>query len=504
MVKKNIYMLRVFLIMSYVLVISVITFLISSLFTYLNTGADRSKILHTAVKKEVQYLPKLTWVNNGNEGRRMDEQLLKSIENDYLDAWYVKNVAFKTNDKTGIEDYYTKNARKNIYSNLNENKKENITINTTTLKHNPDVLFFSEDGQLVVLEDKNVLEYKKIFKNDSLVFETTEQNTYKVILLLEDGFWRIRHLVKQRSEILEPKIIVKPVDFKMKGINYYPKDTPWDMYGDLFDIKTINKDFKIIKKADLNTIRIFIPYDDFGRATVKQNKLNKLKLILDAADKNKLKVVITLFDFYGNYDVLDWTLNQRHIETIVNTFKNHDALLAWDLKNEPNLDFESRGKETVISWLEQMLFFVKSIDKKHPITIGWSNIESATILHKELDFISFHYYENKANFEQAYQNLKLKIPNKELVLGEFGLSSYSGFWKPQLNAQEIQATYHKEMQKVLNKNNISFLSWTLYDFEEIPMEVVGKLPWKVNLQKEFGFIDSKGNKKPSFKYISKQ
>ena len=91
------------------------------------------------------------------------------------------------------------------------------------------------------------------------------------------------------------------------------------------------------------------------------NKLDKLKLVLDTALKQNIKVVITLFDFYGNYDVLDWTLNQRHAERIVETFKDHEAILAWDIKNEPNLDFESRGKENVIAWLDFMLILIKEI-----------------------------------------------------------------------------------------------------------------------------------------------
>ena len=281
MVKTNKHMLRIFLIMSYILVISVITFLISSLFTYLNTGADRSKILHLEVKKEVQYLPKLTWAENGNEGREMDDQVLNSIENDYLDAWYVKNVAFRNNDITGIEDFYTKSARVNLYDNIDKNKLDSLTIESTTFKHKPDILFFSEDGQLIVLEDKNVIEYKKFYKKEELAFETTEENSYKVILLLEDGFWRIRHMVKQSSKPVTPNMKNVPMNFTMKGINYYPKDTPWDMFGDDFKLRVIKKDFKIIRKAGLNSIRIFIPYEDFGSATVLPQKLEKLRKVLD-------------------------------------------------------------------------------------------------------------------------------------------------------------------------------------------------------------------------------
>ncbi|MCD8444448.1 glycosyl hydrolase family 5, partial [Tenacibaculum finnmarkense genomovar ulcerans] len=253
--KTNKNIIRGILISSYVLIMSIVIFLISSLYTHFNTGADRRKMLHVEVKKVDQYLPKMIWKEDGNEGREIDEQTLNNIENDYIDAWYVKHVANKTNLKSGINDYYTKNARKNLFNFIAHNKKEKITIESTTLQHNPNLLFFSEDGQSIVLEDKNVVEYKKILKDKKLVLETTEVSDYKMVLLLEDGFWRIRHLVKENSSIFDKTIKTTPIDsLNIKGINYYPQDTPWDMFGDNFDMEIIENDFKIIKKANLNTI----------------------------------------------------------------------------------------------------------------------------------------------------------------------------------------------------------------------------------------------------------
>lgn len=504
MVKNNTYFIRTIAIILYVIVISILLFLVSGLYTYLNTGADRSKMLHIEVKKVDQYLPKIAWKNDGNEGRFMDNQTLKNIENDYLDAWYVNLVSNKTNTTSGIEDYYTENAREKIYDFINNNKKQNISIESTTIKHNPDVLFFSEDGQLVVLEDKNVLEYSSVYENNNFIYDLTSTADYKMILLLEDGFWRIRHKIKESEYDFRKDFNLKNIDsFDIKGINYYPQKTPWDTFGLNFDEKIIDADFKIIEKAGLNTIRIFVPYEDFGKAKVDVSKLEKLEILLNIATKNNLKVVITLFDFYGNYNVLDWTLNHRHVETIVETFKNHKAILAWDVKNEPDLDFKTRGENRVKAWLEHMILIIKKIDKEHPVTIGWSNIQSATILKDQVDFVSFHYYEDINKFKENFENLKTQIPNKKLVLGEFGLSSYSGFWKPFSSSEKKQANYHKKMQDLLTENNVSFISWTLYDFDKIPKEVIGNLPWRYQPQKKYGFINSKGEKKLSFQYISK-
>ncbi|WP_298767163.1 glycoside hydrolase family 2 TIM barrel-domain containing protein [uncultured Polaribacter sp.] len=503
MVKTNKILLRIILMATYVFICAILVFLISGILSYLNTGADRSSLLHTQIKKEQVYTPELKWKKDGNQGRPISDQVLAAVESNYLDAWYIKQLAYRENTKTGIADFYTKNARKNLFSIIDENAKNETYIEATTLSHEPDVLFYSEDGQLVVLEDKAVVEHKKIFQHKTQVLAITEQSDYKHILLLEDGFWRIRHSVRENVKPYKKKNRKNaPNSLPIKGINYYPQKTPWNMFGNTFDQTIIAKDFEIIKKAGLNSIRIFVPYEDFGKAVLKEDKLNKLKTVLDIALEKQLKVVVTLFDFYGNYDVLDWTLTYKHARGIVTKFKDHKAILAWDLKNEPNLDFESRGKENVISWLTFLLTVVKTIDETHPVTIGWSNIESATILSDQLDYISFHYYEALENFENELLTLKKQLPNQPLILQEFGLSSYGGFWRPFASSEQAQANYHKTMQKVLAKHKVNFMSWTLYDFEEVPSNVVGKLPWRTNPQKNFGFINSNGKKKAAFEFIA--
>ncbi|NRD19210.1 cellulase family glycosylhydrolase [Winogradskyella eckloniae] len=505
MVSLNKNILRTILIASYIMIVALIISGVSALFSYLNTGADRSTMLHTEIKKVDQYAPKMNWEPLQNEGRPMDDQTLNAIQHDYLDAWYVKQIAYKSNKTAGIKDYYTDSARENLFAFIDLNKAQDISIEATTLSHNPTLEYFSQDGQLAVITDRNVIEYKRVFKAKDLILETKETATYQMVFLLEDGFWRIRHLVKDSAGIYnnEPQQI--NVDsLNIKGINYYPQANPWNMFGDAFSKDTISKDFKIIKEAGLNSVRLFVQYEDFGKEHVDAKKIEKLKQTLDAAEANELKVVLTLFDFFGDYSIMNWTLNQRHAETVVNAVKDHNALLAWDIKNEPNLDFESRGKDNVIAWLDNMIDLVKTTDSIHPVTIGWSNTESATILKDKVDFISFHYYEDLENFDAAVAALKTEIPNKPLVLQEFGLSSYSGFWKPFGSSEEDQANYHKKIQEQIVANNLQFMSWTLYDFTDVPKDVVGSRPWRRNTQKRFGFIDSKGVKKEAFKYISNQ
>jgi hypothetical protein len=156
--------IRTVLLSSFILLNVLLLFALSSILEYLNTGADRTSMLHLEKETVNTYLPKVIWEKLNNVGREMEQNTLKTIEKDYLFSWYIKNKSLENNKKNGIEDYYTQNARVNLYNSIAYNLKNKITIESTTLKHNPKLEFYSEDGQQVVFTDKNVIEFQKVYK----------------------------------------------------------------------------------------------------------------------------------------------------------------------------------------------------------------------------------------------------------------------------------------------------------------------------------------------------
>jgi hypothetical protein len=76
---------------------------------------------------------------------------------------------------------------------------------------------------------------------------------------------------------------------------------------------------------------------------------------------------------------------QRQIAT---AFK--DTAIAWD-EEQPNLDFDNRGKDNVLSWLDtwKQLKMMECL-----VTYGWSNSVAATNLAYKMDFISYHVIEH--------------------------------------------------------------------------------------------------------------
>ena len=505
---KKLYM--TYVILSF-LGISIILFIVSSrLVAYFKT-ADKAIIrFRPASQKELLYQPSYTWKPLQNEGREMEKHTLKKINKDYLASYYYQNETLAGRKTAGLKDHFTEKSREKVMLAALETEQQQQEIRSTTIAHHLTLDFYSEDGTLVVLKDTNISHYQ-LFENEQFILSGYDTTSYDVMLLLEDNFWRIRH--KVRSETENPvnvstsnectktegkHFLVDNVRFISKGINYYPADFPWHLFWDNVNTSLLHSDFGLIKSAHFNTLRIFVPYEKFGGAEVQEEYIIKLGNLLDIAHKHNLKVIVTLFDFFLGYDVNKWTLSDRHTEGIVTRFKHHPAIFSWDIKNEPDLDFESKGKETVMEWLSFTCKRIKSYDPNHLITIGWSSPEYITALKNDVDYYSFHYYKAPEDLP-AY--LKADF-DKPLLLEEMGQHSYSSWWYPFRKTKEDQYQYLSELTKVIRENALSYAIWTLYDFRKISDNVVGKIPWRKNIQKNFGLIGNRNKKKKAFQLMS--
>lgn len=315
-------------------------------------------------------------------------------------------------------------------------------------------------------------------------------------MFFQDGFWRIAHWEqvtleaynysqKHYSEGIRP----------LNGINYYPKEFPWDTFNPLLNLDIINQDFNRVRQLGFNGIRIFLDYSDMGAAYPDTKKLQRLKTILDLAQKKELQVVVTLFDFYGDYRLATWPAVTRHVNALVKHIGEHPAIHSWDLKNEPDLDYQNRGQNRVQDWLEFVANQMRVLGVKQPLTIGWSNAQTAIPLEKTTDYLSFHYYQKPEDLITTIDILK-QNSNQPIFLQEFGLSSYRGIWAPFGNSKKDQLKHYQLIQEVVNQQNISSFCWTLYDFKEVPKKVSSWKPWIQKKQANFGLLDVTGAEKP--------
>ncbi len=490
--------------------ISLLLFIIfSRLVAYFETADKMAGRFYPAGQKPVNYRPDFTWTLDKSEGRAMEEHTLEKITDHYLSSYYYHNKLLSEGNKAGLKDHFTDRSRDKVFAAAAELHAARQKTKSTTIHHDLTLDFYSEDGTLVVLRDIHI-RYFQLYENDRFILADYDTAQYDVMLLLEDNFWRVRHKVRSSIEkrpvtltgspcieVKGDQFVYADKAFISKGINYYPAEYPWEKFWTHFDPVLLRQDFSLIQTAGFNTIRIFVPYEQFGGPDVIEKYLNDLEMLLDIAQEYDLKVIVTLFDFFLQYQADQWTLADRHVEIIATRLKYHEAVFAWDVKNEPDLDFDTAGEDEVKEWLSFIIKRIRGYDQNHLLTVGWSSPEYITELHEVVDYYSFHYY----NEPQDLTRYLSSSYDKPLLLEEMGQHSYAAWFYPFRKTRRDQLEYLSDLTKVIREHNISYALWTLYDFRQIPDNVVGTLPWRKGIQKNFGLIDKRNKKKKAFELI---
>ncbi|MBE7170607.1 MAG: glycosyl hydrolase family 5 [Williamsia sp.] len=487
----------------------------SKIWVYFNSGADRSTALNIPPVLPEVHVPEIRWLPDDDpDGRKMEDFNRQVIMKDYIRGWYQLHLSYLSGKPVGLAEYFTPSvlphAIRAIYA-----VGKNLQLHQTDLQHNIQLHFYSADGQIVSFTDKQLVLKQRLYRRDNSekIFSGEITADYDVVMLLDDGYWRIKNIVRKESSPVPGIDTIKPNRqglvtargnrfyvndslFVPKGINYYPQKSPWLMFWPNFDSLVIKKDLEKIRLLGFNCTRIFINFSDFNKGNVPPERIMQLQSLLDISERLQLKVIVTLFDFVGDYRVLNLTATDRQLETLLTHFNRHPALLAWDLKNEPDLDFKHHDPEDVQEWLGWTLKQARIYDPNHLFTIGWAYPENAHLFSERLDFVSFHSYRTTQQLSTGIDGLRAKVKNKPLVLEEFGLSTYHGMWSPRGAGEEEQADYFAQVKKVLSqKGNIPSFVWTLYDFAEVPNDVTGRMPWRRNPQKNFGLITVEGKVK---------
>jgi len=515
MVKKRIKYYRIYFGVISVFVLIVLIGVFAKIWFYFNSGADRSIALNLSPILPEAHVPYIRWLEDDPEtGRVMENFSRGEIMKDYIRGWYQVDQSMFTGDTGGLKEYFTSAALPRILENVREIKSGSWLLSQTDLRHFIKLHFYSADGQIVAFTDKNLLIKQRIYrkKDRKNIYRGEQLADYDVVMLLDDGYWRIKNIVRKIPDTIDKDTNMKDnADmvqvrgrhfflndsiFHPAGINYYPQETPWKRFWSNYDPEVTRKDFNLIRQLGFNTVRIFINYYDFNKGDISEVRLSQLKDLLDQAGSTNLKVIVTLFDFIGDYSLPNFTASDRQLETLLTRFKNHPSILAWDLKNEPDLDFIHQDKDDVREWLEWIIKNAREYDANHLMTIGWASAENAHLYGHLVDFVSFHSYRPIEELETDVKKLTAAVIDKPLVLEEFGLSTYRGIWSPYGPSEQNQSEYFSRVKRVLTENgDLGFMLWTLYDFNEIPSDIAGGAPWIKNPQKYFGIIKQNGKLK---------
>ena len=282
---------------------------------------------------------------------------------------------------------------------------------------------------------------------------------------------------------------------RLTGLNYYPASASWGDFWKDFPIKEIQADLEKARTLNVNTLRIFLNHDYFDSALTRDEALAKLNVFLDLCEDKDIKVLVTLFDLRPNYTLSNWAADIDHIDYIFSDIANHKAILAVDLKNQADLDFERWGAGIVEAWLSVMARHIQTQFSEIPVTTGWSKAENAARLNDVFDIVTYHEYQNPKNFAARLATVKSAVGGKPVMITELG----STIWHPpfiQSLGEKAQAA-RLDSQLAQAKSTSGVFVWTLNDFDHVGSEVVGRLPWRKAQQRHYGLTRADGSLRPA-------
>ena len=302
---------------------------------------------------------------------------------------------------------------------------------------------------------------------------------------------------------------------KLKGSNYWLSAAPFAQTWAGWNGPRARTELQKARELGVNTIRIGIPYDNRDTRDVVWGSFREMKKVspwiisqmtqvLQIASEYDMKVIFTLFEWYDQQPAqgsAEEATNLAYINGIVGAFAEDDRVLAWDLRNEP--DFypawqEGRYSE-VIGWLKRMALHVRSLDSRHPVTVGvgdyksvWKAASDGTTLNSFVDFVAFHAYDAGALSTQI-KELKAHT-SKPLLLEEMGWPTSPGRDPMPKNAQYDEATqtflYRTMLEASRGADIAGVVQWTLWDF-------VPGVTYRDDYESYFGLVKRDGTYKPA-------
>jgi len=199
------------------------------------------------------------------------------------------------------------------------------------------------------------------------------------------------------------------------GCNYWASHKGLYMWRE-WDASVVKKDMEFLAENGVRVIRAFPLWPDFqplewqsgtfcgmimhgsrlkndrlGKAGIDKTMTDRFGLFLDFAEMNGISVIVGLLTgwmsgksfvpsaFTGRNVITDpfaMVWEQRFVRAFVHCFKNHKAVLAWDLGNECNVLGGSVSREQALVWTQLISDAIRTED---PVGVVISGMHSLSI-----------------------------------------------------------------------------------------------------------------------------
>lgn len=209
---------------------------------------------------------------------------------------------------------------------------------------------------------------------------------------------------KDVVSVYNREIQLNGTPYLIKGVCYHPVPKGSDQRS----FENLAVDLSLMNEAGINTIRLYSPVDD--------------KLVLDKIHKAGLKVIIGFgYNQDGYYDILSGSFINY-----INTYKDHPAILFWELGNEYNYHpewFEGDIKNWYLA-LNKAAELIHQNDQAHPVATAHGELPDSLSLTicSNIDIWGMNVYrwDNPTSIFKEWSS----ISEKPMYLSEAGTDSY--------------------------------------------------------------------------------
>lgn len=264
---------------------------------------------------------------------------------------------------------------------------------------------------------------------------------------------------------------------KVKGFNYFPRMHPWAIFRQ-WDPKAVREEMAIAARMGSNVIRTFIG----GCSAPPTDQLYAVLEFVRICSEKGQKVIPTFFDGCNDYSPAGSATEKRNLQqlqAVVSALEGDPAILAWDLRNEPDWishslwSWNMGGAEEIaarrIDWLYRMAREVRRISPRHLVTVGlvfdYNNHQPENIrtIESFVDLVCFHYYTRNyrdRTLQQAIRDMK-RHTKKPINVQEIGHSAKGG---PD-GSPEDQARWFREWMQAVDEEDITgIIQWNLSEW----------------------------------------
>jgi hypothetical protein len=271
-----------------------------------------------------------------------------------------------------------------------------------------------------------------------------KKNILYVLLFTAIGIAGVVVSYMAPEELLEVKIsgrniMVNNDPYTIKGICYHP--VPRD--SDKRSFENLTQDLALMVEAGINTIRVYEPIDD--------------QKVLDEIDAAGIKVIIGFgYNQDGNFDIYSGTFIDY-----VNKYKDHEAILLWELGNEYNYHPEWFDGD-IKNWYRALNLAADMIhqnDASHPVTTAHGELPDVLALSScpNIDVWGMNVYrwDDPTEIFAQWKDLS----SKPMYLSEAGGDSYMTITKDGyhqgVNEKAQADSNSKILESVFNNLDIS-------------------------------------------------